>query len=166
MKALKWGIWSVAFSFMSLVFADTNVHIGIVDLQKIMQTSAQMKAIQQKLEKDFRPRRDKLMAMEGEIKKEMERFKRESAVMSQEQKRDLERKIMLGQQTFEREGQQYQQELNTAHNDAMEELYNKIRKAISNVAAKEKYDIILQKEAAPYSAPNLEITDKVVKELA
>src|SRR5687767_3767127 len=40
-------------------FAD-YAKIGVVDLQKIMQTSPQMKTIQQKLEADFKPRRDKL----------------------------------------------------------------------------------------------------------
>lgn len=79
----------VAFA---LVFSTANAFadaakIGVVDLQKIMQTSSQMKAIQQKLEKDFKPRRDKLVAMEESLKKDMEKFKRESAVMSQAQKK-------------------------------------------------------------------------------
>jgi len=89
--------------------------IGVVDLQKIMQTSAEMKGIQEKLEKEFKPRRDKLVAMEDGLKKDMEQFKRDSAVLSQTQRKDLEKKIVTTQQQFEREGQQYQQELSTAH---------------------------------------------------
>lgn len=146
-------------------FAD-GAKIGVVDLQKIMQTSSQMKAIQQKLEKDFKPRRDKLVAMEEGLKQDMEKFKRDSAVMSDSQKKELEKKILAGQQTFEREGQQYQQELSTAHNEAMEELYGKIRKAIAKVAETDKYDIVLQKDAAPFSSDKLDITDSVVKQIA
>src|SRR5262245_54738726 len=107
------------------VFADPT-RIGVVDLQKIMQTSNQMKMIQQKLEKKFKPRRDKLVSMETDLKQEMEKFKRDNAVMSPTQKKALEKKIISSQQTFEREGQQYQQELSTAHNEAMEDLYGKI----------------------------------------
>ncbi|WP_028388322.1 OmpH family outer membrane protein [Legionella fairfieldensis] len=143
-----------------------GVKIGVVDLQKIMQTSPQMKAIQQKLEKDFKPRRDKLVAMEEGLKQDMEKFKRDSAVMSDTQKKDLEKKIMTTQQTFEREGQQYQQELSTAHNEAMEDLYGKIRKAIANVAQTDKYDIVLQKDAAPFSSDKLDITDSVIKQIS
>ncbi|ASQ46926.1 OmpH family outer membrane protein [Legionella clemsonensis] len=145
-------------------FAD-SAKIGVVDLQKIMQTSSQMKAIQQKLEKDFKPRRDKLVAMEEGLKKDMEKFKRESTVMSQNQKKEMEKKIIATQQTFEREGQQYQQELSTAHNEAMEELYSKIRKAINKVAETEKYDLILQKDATPFSVSKLDITESVMKEI-
>lgn len=146
------------------VFADTT-RIGVVDLQKIMQTSNQMKAIQKKLEMTFKPRRDKLVAMEDTLKKDMEQFKRDGVILSVAQKKDLEKKIVSTQQTFEREGQQYQQELSSAHNEAMEDFYGKIRKAIAKVAANEKYDIILQKDAAPFSVAQLDITDNVMKNI-
>ncbi|WED43442.1 OmpH family outer membrane protein [Legionella cardiaca] len=165
MKRVSGFLIALAFLFGGAnAFADW-AKIGVVDLQKIMQTSSQMKAIQQKLEKDFKPRRDKLVAMEESLKKDMEKFKRESAVMSQTQKKEMEKKIITAQQTFEREGQQYQQELSTAHNEAMEELYSKIRKAINKVAETEKYDLILQKDATPFSVSKLDVTESVMKEI-
>ncbi|KTC78049.1 OmpH family outer membrane protein [Legionella brunensis] len=165
MKRVSGFLIALAFAFTGAnAFAD-SAKIGVVDLQKIMQTSSQMKAIQQKLEKDFKPRRDKLVAMEENLKKDMEKFKRESAVMSQTQKKEMEKKIIATQQTFEREGQQYQQELSTAHNEAMEELYSKIRKAINKVAETDKYDLILQKDATPFSISKLDITESVIKEI-
>lgn len=165
MKRFSGLFIALLFSFgVSSVFADA-AKIGVVDLQKIMQTSPQMKAITQKLEKEFKPRRDKLVAMEEVLKKDMETFKRDGAVMNNTQKKDMEKKIVTGQQVFEREGQQYQQELSTAHNEAMEGLYGKIRKAISKVAESEKYDIVLQKDAAPFSATRLDITEPVMKQI-
>ncbi|HAT8179095.1 TPA: OmpH family outer membrane protein [Legionella pneumophila] len=148
--------------FGTTVFADW-AKIGVVDLQKIMQTSNQMKEIQQKLEKEFKPRRDKLVAMEASLKSDMEKFKRDSAIMSAGQKKELEKKIVAAQQQFERDGQQYQQELSTAHNEAMEGLYSKVRTAITKIAKDEKYDIIVQKDAAPFSSESLDVTDKVIK---
>ena len=148
----------------SSAFAD-GTKIGVVDLQKIMQTSVQMKAIQEKLEKEFKPRRDKLVAMEDGLKKNMEKFKRDTAIMSQTQRKDLEKQIVGTQQQFEREGQQYQQELSTAHNEAMEEFYNKIRAAIAKVAESEKYDLVFQKDAAPFSVDKLDVTVKVMQEI-
>ncbi len=78
----------------------------------------------------------------------MEKFKRDSTILSATQKKDLEKKIITAQQQFERDGQQYQQELSTAHTEAMDELYNKVRAAISKIAKAEKYDLIVQKDAA------------------
>lgn len=148
--------------FGASVFADT-AKIGVVDLQKILQTSTQIKEIQQNLEKEFKPRRDKLMAIEAKIKADMEKFKRDSAVLSVAQKKEMEKKIVGAQQQFERDGQQYQQELSTANNEAMEALYAKVRTAITKIAKDEKYDLIVQKDAAPFSADSLDVTDKVAK---
>lgn len=159
-----------ALAALMLALTGTNAFadwtkIGVVDLQKIMQTSPQMKEIQQKLEKDFKPRRDQLVAMEEGLKKSMEQFKRDNAILSETQKKEMERKIISTQQQFEREGQQYQQELSSAHNEAMESLYNKVRAAISKVAEIDKFDIILQKDAAPFTTPKLDVTDRVMKEI-
>ena len=157
---------------IALMFALTSVSafadgtkIGVVDLQKIMQTATQMKTIQENLEKEFKPRRVTLVAMEDGLKKDMEKFKRDGAVLSQTQKKDLEKKIVATQQQFEREGQQYQQELSTAHNEAMEDFYNKIRAAIAKVAESDKYDVVLQKDAAPFSIDKLDVTATVMKEI-
>lgn len=165
MKRLSAILVALGLSFIAASAMADLGKIGVVDLQKIMQTSEQMKVIQQRLEKDFKPRRDKLVTMEEGLKQDMEKFKRDSAVMSQTQKKDLEKKIVSTQQVFEREGQQYQQELSTAHNEAMEEFYSKIRKAITKVAEDGKYDLILQKDAAPFSIDKLDVTNSVMQQL-
>lgn len=165
MKRVSGFIIALLFGFGVVSAFANDAKIGVVDLQKIMQTSSQMKGIQAKLEAEFKPRRDKLVAMEEGLKKDMEKFKRDSAVLSQAQKKEMEKKIVVTQQTFEREGQQYQQELSTAHNEAMEELYGKIRKAISKVAESDKFDLILQKDAAPFSVSKLDVTDLVIKKI-
>lgn len=163
MKRFGAVLVALVFSlFGTSVFAD-GAKIGVVDLQKIMQTSSQMKDIQQKLETSFKPRRDKLIAVEASLKSDMEKFKRDGAIMSASQKKDLEKKIVASQQQFERDGQQYQQELSTAHNEAMEGLYTKVRAAISKIAKDEKYDIIVQKDATPFSSDSLDVTEKVIK---
>ncbi|MCC2667392.1 MAG: outer membrane protein OmpH [Gammaproteobacteria bacterium] len=163
MKRISAVVVALVFClFGTSIFADP-AKIGVVDLQKIMQTSAQMKNIQEKLEKEFKPRREKLMAVETGLKSDMEQFKRDGAILSATQKKDLEKKIIATQQQFERDGQQYQQELSTAHNEAMEGLYTKVRAAIAKIAKDEEYDIIIQKDAAPFSTATFDVTDKIAK---
>lgn len=165
MTRFKMSLVALVFSLFGVQAYADNARIGVVDLQKIMQTSTQMKEIQQKLEANFQPRREKLLAMEKTLKEDMEKFKRDSAILSATQKKDLEKKIVAAQQQFERDGQQYQQELSTAHNEAMEALYTKVRSAIATIARNDKYDLIVQKDAAPFTADTLDVTDKVIKEI-
>ena len=158
------GVMAVMVLGCGLALAE-GTKIGVVDLQRIMQTAPQMKAIQDKLEQEFRPRRDKLVKMEESLKNDMQQFKRDGSILNQDQKKNLEKKIVTAQQSFEREGQRYQQELSTAHNEAMERLYNRIRVSIDLVAKEGQYDVVLQKDAAPFSAAQLDVTDKVLKNI-
>lgn len=142
-----------------------DMKMATVDLQRIMQTSTQVQTIRQKLETEFKGRRDKLISMETELKKNMDTLKRDGAILSQSQKKDLEKKIMTAQRDFEHEGQQYQQELNTTHNEAMEAFFNQVKQAIEDYAKADSYDIIFQKDVAPYSSAKLDITDKVIQKI-
>lgn len=145
----------------SMALAD-ETKIGVVDLQKIIQTSPKIQTIQQNLEKKFRPRRDALIATEKDLRAKMDAFKRDSVVMNANAKKDKEREIVSMQQKFERDGQQYQQELSTAHNEAMEDFYTRVRAAISRVAKKEHFELVLQKDAAPFAAEKLDVTKQVI----
>jgi len=139
-----------------------NFKIGVVDLQKIIQTSPQMQTIQQSLEQKFRSRRDTLVATEKDLKAKIDAFKKDSAVMNATQKKEQERAIIAMQQQFERDGQTYQQDLSTAHNQAMEDFYTKVRAAIAEVSKKDHYDLVIQKDAAPYASEKLEVTKQVI----
>jgi outer membrane protein len=162
MKQLSAVLLTLFFSMGAVnSFADA-AKIAVVDIQKIMQTSDEMKSIQTNLEQEFKPRRDKLMGMEADLKTDMDALKRDGTVMNQAKRKEAEEKIVATQQQFEREGQQYQQELSAAHNQAMEQFYNKVRAAISKVATEKKYDLVLQKDAAPFSIEQLDVTEQVI----
>ena len=163
MKRISLLLTALIFAFTSTVSLADAMKIGVVDLQKIMRQSSQMKDIQSKLEKKFKPRRDQLVASEQKVKKDMEKFKRDQSVMSEKQRKELEKKIVKAQQEFEQQGQKYQQELSAEHNKAMEKFYGHVRDAIAKTAKDNQYDVVLQKDAAPYSNDKLDITDKVMK---
>lgn len=139
--------------------------IGIVDLQKIMQTSAEVKILREKLEKEFKPRQNKLVAMEESVKKDIDKGKREAAIMSTKEKDELTKKIAANSENLAKEGEEYQKALAEAQNTGMESLYSKMHSAISKVAESEKFTIILQKDAAPYSEASLDITEKVLAQM-
>jgi outer membrane protein len=162
MKKTLLGLMMLGFSALS--WADA-MKIGVVDLQKIVQNSPQIQGIQSKLEQKFRPRRDTLIAAEKDLRTKMEAFKRDSVVMNANARKDKEREIVAMQQKFERDGQQYQQELSTAHNEAMEDFYTKVRAAIAVVAKKDQYSLILQKDAAPFAVEALDVTKQVIAEI-
>jgi outer membrane protein len=166
MKKIVMGLLMLGVAGLSNIsWSAEAFKIGVVDLQKIVQTSPQIQKIQQGLEQRFRSRRDTLIATEKDLKTKVEAFKRDSVVMNANQRKDKEREIVAMQQKFELDGQKYQQELSTAHNEAMEDFYTKVRAAIAVVAKKQQYSLILQKDAAPFSTEVLDVTKQVITEI-
>ena len=165
MKQVKIFFTAASIFLLSSASFATLTKIGVVDMQKVMQSTPKMKALQQRLEKDFMPRRDKLVKMEEQLKVDMEKFKRDSAVMSDSEKKELQSKIMQTRQSFEKEGQAYQKDLSEQHNKSVQALYEKVKTIVDSIAQKGQYDLVLQKDAAPYSASKLDITDQVLAKL-
>ena len=61
--------------------------------------------------------------------------------------------------------QDYQQDVNLAQSQAMQDFLKKVNDIVKTIATKEKYDIILQKDAVPFSTDKVNITKEVIKQL-
>lgn len=153
-----------AFILSAAASADP-LKIGVVDLHEIFAKAPEVKVIKENLETKFKPRQQKLVAAQNDIKSDMDKLQKDGAVMSSSDKKLLQEKIMKAQQDLEKKGSQYQQDLNSAQNQAMETFFGKVKKVIDALAKKEKYNLVLQRDNVPYMDENLNITKKVVAAL-
>jgi len=155
------GLVALVLSLTATASIAESPNIAVVDVQKIMQQSPQMKAISEKLEKKFKPRRDQIVKMEENLKKDMEKYNRDASVLSESQKKTQQKKLQEARMKLEQEGQKYQQELNAAHNKELKNLFDKVSSATTKVAKENHYNVVLRKGAAIYVADKNDITDKV-----
>jgi outer membrane protein len=139
--------------------------IGIIDMNKVMTQSGQAAKLKSKLEDKYKPREEKLLALQKEIQQDMQKLQRDATVMTDKQKKSLQDKILTARKSFESKGRAFQQEVNKEQNDEMQKLFNNAKSTIDNIAKNEKFDVILQKEAVQYIAGNNDITDKVLAKL-
>jgi outer membrane protein len=165
MKRMIKGFVPVLMLFFCTSVLAESATIGVVNIQKIMQSAPEVKVVREKLEKEFKPRQENLMGMEQSLKADMDKLKRDASIMSKSQKSTLEQKIMQSKRNLERKGQDYQQDLNMAQNQSMEKVFVKVRKAIDSVAKEKGYDIVLQSDSVPYNSSKVDITDSVLKNL-
>ncbi len=82
---------STAVAVLATLMMGTSVSafahkVGIVDMQEIYKQIPQMAKIEQSLQTEFAERRQELEKLQGDIRFEAEKFKRESTTMSQAQK--------------------------------------------------------------------------------
>lgn len=166
MKKQTWlvGLFAVLSAF-SLSVQAASPKVGVVDLGQVMAQAKQGNEIRQKLEKEFEPRKKQLMSFQDSIKADIEKLQRDDAIMTDAQKTTLQQKIMKDRKSFEEQGQAYQQELNAAHNKAMQAFMADVKKVVDEIAKAGKYDVILQKEGVFFSTSAMDLTSKVVAKL-
>ena len=163
-KMMKAVIASVALLGFGAAYA-ADMKIAVVDYRQIVQSSSKIKTIKSKLEKQFKARQQKILAMQQELKADMEKATRDAAIMTSGQKSQLQDKIVREKRDIERQGQDFQQDINLAQNKAMQKFFAGVSEIVEQIAKEQHYDIVLQKEGVPYSAKSIDITSKVLSAL-
>ena len=143
-----------------------DVHIAIVDMQQIMTKSKQAEKLRGDLEKRFSTKKNDLQKSAEAFKADIEKLKRDEAVMSKADKEKLQKKITEEQQSLQQRQYALQQEAMTAQNEAVQSMIENVRNTVKKIAAEDKIDIAIAKEAAIYLDDKYDITAKVLKRMA
>ena len=163
---LKTTALSILAALMMGTSASALAHkVGIVDMQSIYQQIPQMAKIEQQLQTEFAERRQELEKLQGDIRFEAEKYKREGATMSEEQKTSLEGKIRDMQKQLAEKGRPLEQEIKARQNQELAKVQKLIIETIESVAKKGKFDEVKVKETTIYFNPDkvTDLSGKVVE---
>ncbi len=162
MKSLGVFTLLVAVSAPSAVFAK-ELKIGMVDYRKIMATSDEAKAVMEKMQKEFKPKQEKLIALEKELKDKSEKLQRNAAIMSDTEKSKLEREVISAQRDMQRLQEEFREDTIARQQEETQKLFEKVSGVVKDIAVKEKYDLILHQDVNIYATDEINITENVIK---
>jgi len=154
---------STAVAVLATLMMGTSVNafahkVGIVDMQEIYKQLPQMAKIEQSLQSEFAERRQELEKLQGDIRFEAEKFKRESTTMSQAQKDALRDKIQGMQKNLAEVGRPLEQEIKARQNQELAKVQGLIIKTIEEIAKDGDFDEVKVKDTTIYFNPK-EVTD-------
>lgn len=159
----KFAVLTAAIALMGLSVAQAATKIGVVDIQKIIQKSPEVAAINKQLNTKFEPVQQKIMKADKLLRANLEKYNRNSSVMSAKERDSLSTTITRERQSLIHQQQDYRDNLSLAQHEALHGLFTKVQNAIDNIAKQGNYDIILQRASAPYASKAIDITDQVIK---
>jgi outer membrane protein len=146
-------------------FSADPVKIGVVDLQKILETSNSGKAAQNEL----KVQRDKMQAdmkqRGNEIQEIESRMQREAMVMSKETREEKEREHRIKVSDFQALQRKYQTDLQEVERKLMGKLQAEITSLVSDIAKKDGYLLVISNIGVIYSLPSIDITERLIQEL-
>jgi outer membrane protein len=140
--------------------------IGAVNVQGIFQSMPQAASIQQDLAAEFKDKTEEVSRLEKDIKYYLEKNQRDAATMSSKEKAELEKKINGMREQYSAKAQPLQEEVQGRLKEEQNKLLGVIKQSIDVIAAKEKYDVILNANAVAFINPDHDISKKVLEQVS
>ena len=156
--------WACLFLNLCCFAADSVPVIGVLDLGKVMMQSQASKKMDKQLSGKYTTTQKEILALQQSLKKIVDRFERESAVMTPSKKQEMQLSIKNKQRDLQRKQQDFQQDFSTDRNALLQTLFLKLRGVVSAYATKNHIDLVLQKDVVPFSSQRVDITDTVIKQ--
>lgn len=141
--------------------ATTAPVIAVVNVQQIFQQSPKIADLNKKLQSQFKGRQEKLIAAQKSLQDEIDKFKKDSATMSQKDKDDMQKKIIDDQTALSKDANAFQQDLSKEQNKIMKGVLAQLNEIISGIAKKNSYTLVLDSQAVVYAADSSDITKQV-----
>jgi len=153
----------VCFSHFSLA-ADV-AKIGVIDFQKVLETSTAGKFIQSELKKENEKMAADLQQKGQEIEQLGKRLERESMVMSKEMREEKEREQRIKVNDFKTLQKKYRTELQKLQVQLMEQLQSDVTAITQEIGKKEGYLLIMDKRGVVYAPTSVDLSDTLIQQL-
>nr|WP_245544395.1 OmpH family outer membrane protein [Ferrimonas balearica] len=140
--------------------------IAIVDMGAVVAQHPQREAIGQQMEKDFGERMAEVRKLQEELRGLAEKSQRDGALMSADQKTELERQAQALQSDLQLKGKALEEDMQKRQNQEQQKILMDVKRAIDSVAAAEGYDIVLEARAALFATDQVDISAKVVETIS
>lgn len=160
----------VAGAMLSSAFLTTAVQaaeqkIGVVDVQGIVRTLPQFAEINQTVGAEFKDEIQQVNTQQEEYNFLLQKFQRESATMSDAEKKKLEDQIIALQKVLQEQAGPLEQKMQRRVQDEQRKLLGLVMQVVETIADDKKYDLILNKSNIPFVKAKFDITQEVLDQV-
>ena len=154
----------VFFAFTTSSYAEDTYKLGAVNAIRVLEQSPQAAIARKLIEKEFSPRDKELVAGQKKLKDLEDKFNKDSAIMSEQERLKLERDIISKKRDLKRKQDEFREDLNFRRNEEFAKIQKRIVQAIQQVAKDNNYDVVLS-EGVIYASSKVDISGMVIEYL-
>jgi len=144
------------------VSAGNGPKIGVVDFQKVIDSSIAGKAVNSELVAFNEKWKAKIKEKGKEIEKIQKKID-EDMVINREQKEKLKREVAKKFVDFESDKKQYKEDITVLRNRKLKLLADAVLKLAKQIGEKEGYLVIMQKGGTLYYSDSADLTERMIK---
>lgn len=141
-----------------------DIRVAFVNTPQVLEQAPQAEAVRNTLQNEFAPRDANLVAEQQKVRALEERLMRDAAIMSDEERRRLERELLAQQRDLKRSRDEFSEDFNIRRNEELARMQREIAESIVNLAREKGYDLIFE-SGVIYASDRVDITDEVIARL-
>lgn len=159
----------VIFMAVTAVFAAVNcfaadvAKIGILDPQRVLETSSAGKSAQTQIKGVFSTKEQELKKRGSEIVELEKQLKREAMVMSQEKRDDKSRELKIRKVELDDLRKKYTRELKELEKQVIGRIQQDIMTLTGELGKEEGFLLIINKPVVLYHPTSIDVTDKLIQ---
>ena len=163
MKRLFILLFTIALPAAAGQAAAADLKIGFVNTERVFRDSQQALKAQKKLEKEFQTRDQDIQKMVKQARDLQSFLEKEGLTLSEADRTKKQRDLANLSRDLQHAQREFREDLNQRRNEEFAGVQERARKAIVEIAEKEKYDLVV--ENVVYASPRVDITERVLKSL-
>ena len=141
-----------------------ELKIGYVNMQKVLEKAPQSAKAKSRLETEFSPREKALNSQVKEIKTLEDKMSKDSAVMSDEERRKLEKDVLEKKRDATRAQQEMSEDFNMRRNEELGNIQKRVYEAVRALAKEESFDLLLA-DGVMYANDQIDVTNRVLQKM-
>lgn len=163
-------LYLVAICFLAVglgpapLLAAEELKLGFVNAGKVLENAPQAEAARTMLEKEFAPRDRRLVAEQKSLRQMEEKLSRDGAIMSDSERKNLERDILSGKRDLKRSRDEFREDLNIRRNEELARLQKLVVDTVRALATEGRYDMVLT-DGVLFASSRVDMTDQVLERL-
>jgi outer membrane protein len=140
-----------------------ELKIGFVNTEKVFRDAPIAIKAQKKLEKEFQTREQDIQKQVKQARDLQSYLEKEGLTISEAERNKKQKDLANLSRDIQHAQREFREDLNQRKNEEFASVQERARKAIVEIAEKDKFDLIV--ENVVYASPKVDITDRVLKAL-
>ncbi len=147
----------------SAIAQTEGLRIGAVDFGRLIDQSPQARLATEALQEEFAPRQREIAALQRSLQEKQETYQRDSAIMGETERLNLEREITAEQRDMQREQTAFIEDMDIRRNAELTRVQEALIQEVQIYSRAAGYDLVVANPL--YHGSAVDITEEVLRRL-
>jgi outer membrane protein len=140
--------------------------IAVVDTAEVFQKMPQRQVVANQLQKEFENRVKEVQKLEADGRTFVEKQQKDMAFMNDQQKADAQKKLNEMQGAYVQKRRSLEEDQARREHEERQKMLARIKTAIDEITKAQGLELVIERGAAIYVSPSLDITEQVISKVS